>query len=194
MIHIPPLLHTGTAPLDVAVSCDDILCVSGSGLRRWQKQHPATGDGREDIRIAAADGYAYWLDDPHPAGVRALRELQRLGHRIHVIAARGAVVDRTVADTATRHWMHQHHVPADTITVISADVGTVLQQHDIDVLVDTDIVRCGDASAAGVNAFLFDTAGNRTDSSFERVTAMSLASAVQQLSRHLTRGCGPTSP
>jgi hypothetical protein len=101
--------------------------------------------------------------EPYPGAVQALWRLEAAGHHINLVTARGtheliAPATRLSIHAQTRAWLHEHHIPYDTLT-FSKDKTVV----PADFSVDDNIGNYDALEAAGHYPYLVNRPWNIDD-------------------------------
>lgn len=145
---------------DIGVDVDDVLhpwfltahelCVAagitnGVTPKTWRMADEYGCDKDVWVKVlerATKEGTLYGVP-PIPGAVEALRRLLFLGHRIHLVTARGTAAWQSPEEKAEIHrqteaWGEEYAVPHDTLTFAS-DKAKVAVDNDLDYFLDDGV-------------------------------------------------------
>lgn len=190
-----PSLTSKDQPLSIVVDIDDVLfpwydtahricqeagLANGVTPRTWEV-YAEYGCTRErwwaTLKDATIDGTLY-LGDPYPDSVGALWRLERAGHQLHLVTARGTHTDdlelRSLIEAATHRWIGEWHIPYDSLT-FSKDKTVV----PADYAVDDNVSNYDALEKAGAVSFLVNRTWNEPhDDGRRRVDSLAAFAAI----------------
>lgn len=136
-------------------------CWGMSESRFWSEAH------------AAYDRHLFFRGDAYPGAIEALRELDSLGHTLHIVTAR----THPVAQRDTLAWLVENNVPYHSIDFAS-DKTTI----PVDVFIEDNLQNAEAIVATGMKAFLLDRPWNQGETEVPRVMTMTdFVAEVQHL-------------
>lgn len=129
---------------------------------------------------AAADSGLFAEERAYPDAIEGVRELNDLGHKVHIATARRG--HRARIDTL--EWLKQHNVDYDRIT-FTTDKSVI----KADVAIEDNLDNAAALQAAGVTVFLMDRPWNQEPTDIPRVSDMrDFVIQVQELEFHHLEG------
>lgn len=166
--------------LDIMVDYDDVIIpwfetvdqhlVDAWGApetpcRVWS-MHDHYGRTREEWQVIVTQAVAaglYTHTEPFPYAAEALRRLKWMGHRIHIVTARGFMAQGAEIRTWTREHAERFAIPYDTLT-FAKDKLEAMEALEVtfDYAVDDGVHNFERLSDGGVNVYLHDASHNLT--------------------------------
>lgn len=175
--------------LDIIVDYDDVLypwstrahqrceaagITNGKVVTQWHmwEDYGCTADELwEVLRAATLDGSLY--DAPMiPGALIQVHRLRNLGHRVHIVTARGFGENGELIQAITRDQIRSENVPLDSLTFAKDKAAVAAELGAYVVAVDDGLHNYDALDAAGVHVSLMDACHNQHRQDVRRVMSM----------------------
>jgi hypothetical protein len=177
------------ATLDLLVDYDDVLypwstrahelCVAagitnGKTVTQWHMWEDYGCESEvlwEVLRAGTLDGTLY--DAPMiPGAIIQLHRLRNLGHRVHIVTARGFGEHGELIQAITRDQIRSENVPLDSLTFAKDKAAVAAELGERVAAVDDGFHNYDALDAAGAHVSLMDACHNQSRQDVRRVMSM----------------------